>query len=168
LAHAHPQRFFELTLNNQRTTGRVPLLRPVYIGRKLIQADPSTPLLLLISDQQTRIFLWNLLSENHLAPQLVSDQKDLLGELKKNQCATVLIDCWSVTVYGAGIISKIKVCCPPSRIIIFCDKSHLADSRHRELIKEILSIGVYACIMAPYKGWEVISLASYYPHLEKK
>jgi DNA-binding response OmpR family regulator len=119
------------------------------------------PTLLLISEPQTRNFLCSLLSENQLSPLLMSDKKELLRELKKQPFATVLIDCGAVATYGAGIISKIKVSCRHSRIIIFCDKSHLADGQHRELIKEILAIGVYACIMAPYKGWEVISLASY-------
>lgn len=130
--------------------------------------DKSSPILLLISDQQTRNSLWNLLAENHLSPRMMADQKELLQELKKNQFATILIDCAAVTFNGIGIISKIKVACPNSHIIIFCDKAHLADSQHRELIKEILAIGVYACIMAPFKGWEVISLVSYYSHPAKK
>jgi DNA-binding NtrC family response regulator len=134
----------------------------------LIHHDKSTPILLLISDQQTRNFLWNLLSENQLSPLLMADQKELLRTLKKKQFATVMIDCEAVNEYGTAIISKIKVCCRPSRIIIFCDKEHLADSQHRELIKEILAIGVYACVVAPYKGWEVISLTSYYSHPDKK
>ena len=98
----------------------------------------------------------------------MADQMELLRELKKNQFATILIDCEAVTFNGIGIISKIKVACRNSHIIIFCDKSHLADSQHRELIKEILAIGVYACIMAPFKGWEVISLVSYFSHPAKK
>ena len=130
--------------------------------------DKSSPILLLISDQQTRNSLWNLLAENHLSPRLMSDQKELLQELKKNQFATILIDCGAVIYSGVGIISKIKVACRNSHIIIFCDKAHLADSQHRELIKEILAIGVYACIMAPFKGWEVISLVSYYSHPAKR
>ena len=98
----------------------------------------------------------------------MADQKELLHELKKTQCATVMVDCGAVSVSGAGIISKIKVACRHSRIIIFCDKEHLVDSLHRELIKEIIAIGVYACVVAPYKEWEVISLASYYSYPEKE
>ncbi|MDD5642375.1 MAG: hypothetical protein PHX53_12045 [Syntrophales bacterium] len=128
------------------------------------QQDKSTPILLLISDQHTRNSLWNLLAENHLSPRLMADQKELLQELKKHQCATILIDCGAAIFNGIGIISKIKVACSHSHIIVFCDKAHLADSQHREMIKEILAIGVYACIMAPFKGWEVISLVSYYSH----
>lgn len=124
--------------------------------------------MLLVSDQQSRNSLWNLLAENQLSPRLMADQKELLQTLKRNEFATILIDCEAVTAHGIGIISKIKVACPNSHVIIFCDKTHLADSQHRELIKEILAIGVYACIMAPFKGWEVISLVSYYSHPLKK
>lgn len=132
------------------------------------QPDKNTPILLLISDPPTRNSLWNLLAENDLSPRLMADQKELLQMLKKKPLATVLIDCGAVMANGVGIISKIKVACSQSHIIIFCDKAHLSDHQHREMIKEILGIGVYACIMAPFKGWEVISLVSYHPHLEKK
>lgn len=125
----------------------------------MIHHDKSSPILLLIADQQTRHNLFSLLTENQLLPRLMGDQKELLRELKKTRCATVLIDCGAVGGYGTGIISKIKVACQHSRIIVFCAKEHLPDSQHREIIKEILAIGVYACVMAPYKGWEVISLA---------
>jgi hypothetical protein len=165
---SHPQGFFKPFPNKQKTTGRIIPLGPVHLGKKLIQPNKTTPIFLLISDQQTRNSLCNLLSENDLAPMLMGDQKELLNVLKKTQCATVLIDCGAITINGVGIISKIKVVCKHSHIIIFCDKSHLADNEHREMIKEILAIGVYACIMAPFKGWEVISLVSYYSQLEKK
>ena len=124
--------------------------------------------MLLIANHQTRNYLCNLLLENHFSPQLIADQKELMGVLKKNQFAIVLIDCGAVTEYGARIISKIKVVCRHSRIIIFCDKAHLGDSQHRDLIKEILTIGVYACIVAPYSEWEVLSLVTFYSHPEKK
>jgi DNA-binding NtrC family response regulator len=123
---------------------------------------------MLISNQQTRHHLWNLLVENQFSPQLIADQKELLQALKRHEFATILIDCEAVTANGIGIISRIKVACSSSHVIIFCDKAHLADNQHRELIKEILAVGVYACIMAPFKGWEVISLVGYYSHPVKK
>lgn len=83
--------------------------------------------------------------------------------LKEKQFAIVLIDCGAVTNYGTGILSKVKVACDLCRIIIFCDQAHLRDKLHRELIKEVMNIGVYACIMAPYKDWEVLCLVSYHP-----
>ena len=85
--------------------------------------------------------------------------------LKENQFAIVLIDCGALYVYGARIISKIKVVCQHGRIIIFCNKAHLCDCQHRDLIKDILAIGVYACIVAPFNDWEVLSLVAYDPQL---
>lgn len=121
----------------------------------------------MISHNQTRNYLRNLLAENHYSPLLISDQTELMSVLKENQFAIVLIDCGVVESYGVTAISKIKVVCPNSRIIILCDKEHLCDSQHRDLIKEVLNIGVYACILAPYKEWEILSLVTYYSRLEK-
>jgi len=163
-----PKPFSQLFPNNQGISLKINTLGPAQRGKKLIPQDKSTPILLLISDHQTRNHLWNLLIENNFSPQLMADPKELLHVLKKNQFAIVLIDCGAVNVYGARIISKIKVACRYGRVIIFCNKAHLGDSQHRELIKEILKIGVYACILAPYKEWEVLSLVTYYSNLEKK
>ncbi|MHB8158815.1 MAG: hypothetical protein ACYDEQ_15750 [Desulfocucumaceae bacterium] len=163
-----PKLFFELFPNNQKISLKITPSRPDHSGNKLITQDKSPPILLLISDHQTRDHLWSLLIENNFSPLLMADPKELLHVLKKNQFAIVLIDCGAVDVYGPRIITKIKVACRYGRVIIFCNKVHLGDSQHRELIKEILKIGVYACILAPYKEWEVLSLVTYYSNLEKK
>lgn len=163
-----PNLFFALFPNNQRISLKITPSGLAHSGKKLIPQDKSTPILLLISDHQTRDHLWSLLIENNFSPLLMTDPKELLRVLKKNQFAIVLIDCGAVNVYGARIISKIKVAGRYGRVIIFCDKTHLGDSQHRELLKEILKIGVYACILAPYKEWEVLSLVTYYSNLEKK
>jgi hypothetical protein len=105
--------------------------------------------------------------ENNYYPLLVPNQDELLRILKENQSAIVLIDCGAVYLYGARIISKTKVVCQHGRIIFFCNKAHLCDSQHRDLIKDILTIGVYACILAPFNDWEVLSMITYYSHFEK-
>jgi DNA-binding NtrC family response regulator len=134
----------------------------------LIPQNKSTPILLLISEPQMRNDLCILLVENNYYPLLLPNQEELLRVLKDNQFASVLIDCAAVSCYGARTISKIKVACRHGRIIVFCDKAHLCDCHHRDLIKEILAIGVYACIVAPYKEWEVLSLVAYDPQRENK
>ena len=123
--------------------------------------------MLLISEPQMCNDLCSLLVENNYYPLLLPNQEELLRVLKENQFAIVLIDCGSVYVYGARIISKIKVACQHGRIIIFCNKAHLCDSQHRDLIKDILTIGVYACILVPFTDWEVLSMITYYSHLAK-
>jgi len=140
---------------------------PADTGNKLIPQNKSTPILLLISEPQMRNDLCSLLVENNYYPLLLSNQEELLRVLKENQFAIVLIDCGAVYVYGARIISKIKVVCQHGRIIIFCNKAHLCDSQHRDLLKDILTIGVYACILAPFNDWEVLSMITYHSRLEK-
>jgi len=122
-----------------------------------------TPVLLLLGDSQIHDYLTKLLQENHYFPLLVHDSHELIESLKEKRADIILIDCGAVTLHGIRLIPKIKVSCPRCRIIIFCDKEHLCDKAHRELIKEILNIGVYACILTPYKDWEILSLISHCP-----
>jgi response regulator RpfG family c-di-GMP phosphodiesterase len=154
--------------NNRNLIAMISLIRTNRYGIKLNPQHKTSDIFLLISNNQTRNYLRNLLVENHYSPLLIADQEELWRVLKDNQCAVVLIDCGAVNVFGARTISKIKVVCPQGRIIILCDKAHLCDSQHRDFIKEILNIGVYACILAPYKEWEVLSLVAYYSRLAKK
>jgi PleD family two-component response regulator len=154
-------RFAELFQNGGRVTGK---LRPRKHPReKPIAKNEPTPILLLVGNSRTRDYLCSLLAENNYSPLLMTDPDELLHSIKGKQFAIILIDCSAVTSYGTRILSKIRVSCRLCRIIILCDKQHLCDKVHRELIKEILNIGVYACILAPYKEWEVLSMFSYYP-----
>jgi DNA-binding NtrC family response regulator len=130
-------------------------------GREPTAKQKPTPILLLVGHGRTREYLSSLLSENNYSPILMTDPEELLQSLKGKEFAIILIDCRAMSAFGTRILSKIKVSCRRCRIIIFCDKEHLCDQRHRELIKEILAIGVYACILAPYKEWEVLSMVSY-------
>jgi DNA-binding NtrC family response regulator len=144
-------------------TGGLPQAERKNPKEKPIAKNKPTPILLLVGNGQTRDYLSNLLLENNYFPLLMTDPEELLQSLKEKQFGIVLIDCRAVTSFGARILSRIKVSCRRCRIIIFCDKEHLHDRCHRELIKEALNIGVYACILAPYKDWEVLSMFSYFP-----
>lgn len=159
--------YCELLLQKNQRMGKLLPAAPTDSRKKPIVRNKSAPILLLISDPVTRDHLQTLLEENQFTPQLMADQDELLRVLKKNQFAIVLIDCGSVNIYGTRIISRIKVVGRHGRIIMFCDKAHLGDNQHRELIKEILKIGVYACILSPYKEWEVLYMVTYYSRLEK-
>ena len=46
----------------------------------------------------------------------------------------------------------INVACPGCNAILLCDQDH------RVLIKEAVELGVYACILAPYEEWEVLTM----------
>jgi PleD family two-component response regulator len=153
----------ELLLPEKTISGNLPQSEPKLPGEKQIAMNNRISIFMLVCNIRTRDYLWSLLTQNNYSPLLVTDPEELLHSLKENHFAVVLIDCSAVTSYGTRILSKIKVACQRCRIIIFCDKEHLCDKPHRDLIKEVLDIGVYACILAPYKEWEVLSMFSYFP-----
>jgi AmiR/NasT family two-component response regulator len=66
--------------------------------------------------------------------------------------AIVMVDYEVVTSYGARIYSRINVACSGCKCIMFCDQDH------RDLIKEAVEHEVYACILAPYEEWEVLTM----------
>jgi PleD family two-component response regulator len=153
--------FAEFFQNRQRINDKLSELKHQNPRRKPTAKHKPTPILLLVGNGRTRDYLSSLLSENNYSPLLMTDPEELLRSLKGKEFAIILIDCRAVSSFGTRILSRIKVSCRHCRIIIFCDKEHLCDKWHRELIKEILAIGVYACILAPYKEWEVLSMVSY-------
>jgi DNA-binding NtrC family response regulator len=127
----------------------------------MISRSKNTPLLLMVSNGQTRNYLLNLLQENDFHPITMLDPSELLQALKKQHFAIIFVDCKSVTLYGAGIYAKIKVACPRCKIILFGDRSHLSNKSYRNLIKEAMDLGVYGCILSPYEEWEVLSMVKH-------
>jgi DNA-binding response OmpR family regulator len=112
-------------------------------------------LFLLVGNDETRDYMVTLLREHNYSPLVVSDPGEMMQALKEHQHATVLLDCEEVSLYGPGIYSKIKVACQSCRIVLLCDKSH---KNHRDIIKEAMEIGIYACLLAPFEGWEVLTM----------
>jgi response regulator RpfG family c-di-GMP phosphodiesterase len=155
--------FNEFFQNKHKIIASFPYQKRQKSGGRIAAKNQPTSIMLLVGDSQTRDHLFKLLVENNYFPELIKDPENLLQLLKEKQTAIVLIDCQAVSAYGTRILTKIKVACRLCRLIMFCDKSHLADKEHRELLKEVLNIGVYACILAPYKEWEVLSMFSYFP-----
>lgn len=127
----------------------------------MIPKKKHAPFYLLVSNDQTRNYLLNLLEENDYYPSIMLNPDELLQSLKNQSHAIVFADCQTISRYGAGIFAKLKVACPNCRIILFGDRAHLRNKSHRDLIREAMDIGVYACILAPYEEWEVLSMAKY-------
>jgi len=48
-----------------------------------------------------------------------------------------------------------KVACPRCRIVLLCDKRH---HEHRDIVKEAMDLGIYACLLAPFAEWEVLAM----------
>lgn len=124
----------------------------------MIPKGKDAPLFLMVANKQTRHYLANLLKENDYSPAIVPDKGELLQALKKQRFAIAFIDCEAVTSYGAGVYAKIKVACPGCRILLLGDRAHLRNKLNRDLVKEAMDVGVYACILAPYEEWEVLSM----------
>jgi len=66
--------------------------------------------------------------------------------------AIVIMDYEVVNSYGMRIYSRINVACPGCSAILPCDQDH------QGLIKQAVELGVYACILAPYEEWEVLTM----------
>jgi len=66
--------------------------------------------------------------------------------------AIVFVDHEVVNNYGARIYSRINVACSGCDVLFLCDQAH------RDLIKEAMELSVYACILAPFEEWEVLTM----------
>ena len=115
----------------------------------------SDPLFLLVADSQPREFLVNFLEAQGYTPLVLGHPGEMVKTLKRKQQATVFVDCLTVGTYGPGLYAKIKVACPGCRIVLLCDKSH---HEHRDLVKEAMELGIYACLLAPFAEWEILAM----------
>lgn len=115
----------------------------------------SDDLFLLIADSQPREFLVNFLESQGYTPRVLEHPGEIVKTLKRAPQATVFVDCLTVGTYGPGLYAKIKVACPGSRIVLLCDKLH---HEHRDLVKEAMDLGVYACLLAPFAEWEILAM----------
>lgn len=110
---------------------------------------------LLVSDEENRDHLCNLLKRNDYTPVIMAVPDKLLETLKGKSEAIVFLDNGIVSICGAGIYSKIKMVCQGCRIIVLCGQSH------RDLIPEAMKLGAYGCILEPYPEWEVLTMVGH-------
>lgn len=112
-------------------------------------------LLLLVANSQPRDFLVSFLKAQGYAPRVLGYPGEMVKALKKAQQATVFVDCQTVGTYGPGLYAKIKVACAGCRVVLLCDKGH---HEHRDLVKEAMDLGIYACLLAPFAEWEILAM----------
>lgn len=115
----------------------------------------STPLLLLVADSRFRESLTHTLEAHDYVPVIVGNPSEALQTLKEQDQATIFVDCQTVSAYGPGLYAKIKVACPRGRVVLLCDKGH---HEHRDIVKEAMELGVYACLLAPFAEWEILAM----------
>ena len=109
-------------------------------------------ILVLIANEKIRSYVLALCKRNNYYPLIGTDPEELIKRFKKRHSGIVMMDYEVVKSYGARIYSRINVACPACNVILFCDQDH------RDLIKEAVEHGVYACILAPYEEWEVLTM----------
>jgi len=109
-------------------------------------------ILVLIANEKIRCYVLGLCKRNNYHPLIGADPEELIKRFKTKHSGIVMMDYEVVKSYGARIYSRINVACPGCNVILFCDQDH------RDLIKEAVEHGVYACILAPYEEWEVLTM----------
>jgi len=112
-------------------------------------------LILLVGHRQTRNFLVNFLEGHKYVPRVAGNPTEVVQALKGQPSATVLVDCQTLSKYGPGLYAKMKVACPACRVVLLCDKNH---HEHRDIVKEAMDLGVYACLLAPFAEWEILAM----------
>ncbi|MBW2239640.1 MAG: hypothetical protein JRD87_02565 [Deltaproteobacteria bacterium] len=110
------------------------------------------PILVLIANKKIRSYVISLCKRNNLNPLIGADLEELVKRIKKIRSAIIIMDFEVVNTYGVRIYSRINVACPGCNAILLCDQ------KHRGLIKQAVELGVYACILAPYEEWEVLTM----------
>jgi len=117
---------------------------------------------ILVAHEPVRKCLQELLQENGYPASVMANPQQVIQLLRQKKRATVFVDCEALRVHGTGVCSKFKVACPYCRVVLLCDKS-LAGNR--QIIREAMEIGIYACLLPPYKDWEVLTMVSFYPRV---
>jgi DNA-binding NtrC family response regulator len=115
-------------------------------------SEKQIPIILLIAENKIRNYIIDLNKRNNYKPLVVTNPEKLVLDIKKLGSAIIFIDYKAVSIYGTRIYSRINVSCPDCNTILLCDQNH------RDLIKEAMDLGVYACILSPYKEWEVVTM----------
>ena len=110
------------------------------------------PIFILVANEKIRRYIEELCKKNNLNPIKGADLEELMEKIKKMPGAIIIMDYEAVNIYGARIYSRINVACPGCNAILLCDQDH------RGLVKQAVELGVYACIMAPYEEWEVLTM----------
>ena len=110
------------------------------------------PIHVLIANDKIRSYVKGLCKSNKFHALIDTDLEELVIKIKKKSSALVIMDYQMVNNYGSRIYSRINVACPGCNAILLCDQDH------RDIIKQAVELGVYACILAPYEEWEVLTM----------
>lgn len=120
------------------------------IFRTLNTNNKQTVIVILIANEDIFHYIIELCKNNNYYPIITANPEELIKKIRGMSSAIVFVDHEVVNRYGAKIYSRINVTCSDCDVILLCDQSH------RDIIKEAMELNAYACILAPFKEWEVL------------
>jgi DNA-binding NarL/FixJ family response regulator len=106
----------------------------------------------LALNDEVRKHILTLLKESARPSVGIANLDDLMESVKAANNAIIFVDSEAVTAYGAGMVSKLKMACRECRLIVLCSLNH------RNLVKPVMELGAYGCIMEPYPEWEFTAM----------
>ena len=107
---------------------------------------------MLVANDGIRNYILELCKKNNYYPVIATDSEQLIKKIRGMSRAIVFMDHEVVENYGTRIYSRINVACPDCDVLLLCDQAH------RDLIKEAMELSVYACILAPFEEWEILTM----------
>lgn len=114
-----------------------------------------TPINLLVLNDSIRQHVIGILERNNYLPIVITNPGELAAELREHPSPVIFIDWEAETQYGPAIIMNIKAALKEGGIIF------LYDREHRNLIQEVMQLGVYGCVLAPYDEWEILTMVKH-------
>ena len=106
----------------------------------------------LVLNEEVRGHILNLLRENeHFRVGIVS-LDELIKPSKREASTIILIDCEGVLTYGVTVISKLKTSLRECKLILLCSQAQ------RSMIKRVMELGAYGCIIEPFQEWEFLTM----------
>ena len=114
--------------------------------------NEHTVILLLLVAEEIRNYMLSLCREHKLKHLAVVDPEALVETIKRLGSVIAFVDYEAVKAFGAKVYSRVNVACPGCNIIL------LSNQEHKHLVKEAMELGAYACILAPYEEWEVLTM----------
>ncbi len=106
----------------------------------------------LIFNREVREHIMTSMKKHDYSIEGISGIEGMMDSLKGRENAIIFIDSEAVLAYGAGVISKLKRACQTCRLILLCSQDH------RGVVKPVMELGAYGCIIEPYPEWELLTM----------
>ena len=121
----------------------------------MTSSPKPTPINILVLNETIRQHLLDILKRNQFKPVVIANPGELAAELKDPTFSVIFIDYEAETQFGPAMIMNIKAASTEGGIIFLYDKDH------RNLIREVMQLGVYGCVLAPYDEWEILTMVKH-------